>query len=83
MTTFQKHILFFDFFENDYISKHSLNVVKTSFVKEEGNAMIKSSHPPFKTIIISHRGEEIKASPIKIPNADPKATIFMETKKII
>ena len=54
MNTEQKHILFFDFLENYYVSKNSLNVLKTDFVKEEGRTTVKSSHPPSEAIVISH-----------------------------
>ncbi|KAG7954930.1 hypothetical protein I3843_11G046100 [Carya illinoinensis] len=54
MNTEQKHILFFDFLENDYVSKNSLNVLKIDFVKEEGRTTVKSSHPLSEAIVISH-----------------------------
>ncbi|KAG7989933.1 hypothetical protein I3843_03G262300 [Carya illinoinensis] len=66
MNTEQKHILFFDFLENYYVSKNSLNVLKTDFVKEEGRTTVKSSHPPSEAIVISHLGVDLTASPFKI-----------------
>ncbi|KAG7945450.1 hypothetical protein I3843_15G152200 [Carya illinoinensis] len=87
MNTKQKHILFFDFLENYYVSKNSLNVLKTDFVKEEGRTTVKSSHPPSEAIIISHLGVDLTASPFKAPNAKSNDretnTVLSETKKII
>ncbi|KAG2716174.1 hypothetical protein I3760_03G111600 [Carya illinoinensis] len=50
-----KHILFFDFLENHYDSKKFLNVLKTSFTKEEGRKVVKTSHPPLKTLLFCYR----------------------------
>ncbi|KAG2711388.1 hypothetical protein I3760_04G073800, partial [Carya illinoinensis] len=87
MNTKQKHILFFDFLENYYVSKNSLNVLQTDFVKEEGRTTVKSSHPPSEAIIISHLGVDLTASPFKAPNAESNDretnTVLSETKKII
>ncbi|KAG7979575.1 hypothetical protein I3843_05G137400 [Carya illinoinensis] len=66
----QKHILFFDFLENHYVLKTSLNVLKIDFVKEEGRTTVKSSHPPSKAIDISHLGVDLTASPFKTSKAN-------------
>ncbi|KAG7956032.1 hypothetical protein I3843_11G104300 [Carya illinoinensis] len=77
MNTEQKHILFFDFLENYYVSKNSLNVLKTDF----------SSHPPLEAIVISHLSVDLTASPFKAPNTESNNqeinTVLSETKKII
>ncbi|KAG7977429.1 hypothetical protein I3843_05G031500, partial [Carya illinoinensis] len=78
-----KHILFFDFLENHYVSKKFLNVLKTSFTKEEGRKVVKTSHPPLETILVSVKGIEVKASPFKISDPGPNENVFAETKKII
>ncbi|KAG7951776.1 hypothetical protein I3843_12G026300 [Carya illinoinensis] len=70
MNTEQKHIIFFDFLENYYVSKNSFNVLKTDFVKEEGRTTVKSSHPPSEAIVISHLGVDLTASPFKAPNTE-------------
>lgn len=44
--------------------------------------MVKSSHPPLDTILISQKGGELKASPFKIP--DEKTLNFsLKIEKII
>ncbi|KAG7988384.1 hypothetical protein I3843_03G185800, partial [Carya illinoinensis] len=78
-----KHILFFDFLENHYDSKKFLNVLKTSFTKEEGRKVVKTSHPPLETILVSVTGKEVRASPFKISDPGPNENVFAETKKII
>ncbi|KAG7947754.1 hypothetical protein I3843_14G110100 [Carya illinoinensis] len=75
-----KHILFFDFLENHYVSKKDdskqyLNVLKSSFTKEEGRKVVKTSHPPLETILVSVKGKEVKASPFKI--SDPEQNNFV------
>ncbi|KAG7967625.1 hypothetical protein I3843_08G108200, partial [Carya illinoinensis] len=83
-----KHILFFDFLENHYVSKKDnskqyLNVLKSSFIKEEGRKVVKTSHPPLETILVSVKGKKVKASPFKISDPGPNENVFAETKKII
>ena len=52
MNQLKKHILFFDFLENHYvsndeISKQHLSVIKKSnFVKANDKSTIQSTHPP-------------------------------------
>ena len=56
MNQLKKHILFFDFLENHYVSKDEvskqhLNVIKKSnFVKVADKTIIRSSHPPLETV---------------------------------
>ena len=83
MNQLKKHILFFDFLENHYVSKDEvskqhLNVIKKlNFVKID-KTIIRSSHPPLEPILITTKKnevtkEEVKASPFKI--ADDKTPI--------
>ena len=44
MYALQKHILF-DFFENHYVSKNNLNMVKKTIFVKENKTVIRSSHP--------------------------------------
>ena len=74
MNQLKKHILFFDFLKihyvsNDEVSKQHLSVIKKSnFVKEADKAIVRSSHPPLETVLITcqDRKTEVKASPFKI-----------------
>ena len=75
MNQLRKHILFFDFLENYYVSeeevsKSHLNVIKKSNFVKEDKTIIRSSHPPLETILVNCKGTEVKASPFKI--ADDK-----------
>ena len=72
MNQLKKHILFFDFLENHYVSKDEvskhLNVIKKpNFVKEDKN-IVRSTYPPLETILITCQKKEVKASPFKIAN---------------
>ena len=84
MNQLQKHILFFDFLENHFVSKNNLNTVrKSNFVKED-KTIVRSSHPPLDAVIINCKGTEINASPFKIVEViDTNAPISTETNKII
>ena len=88
MNQLQKHILFFDFLENHYVSKNasknSLNMVKKSDFVKEDKTIVQSSHPPLNTIIINCKETEINASPFKFAELiDTNNPISNETKKII
>ena len=88
MNQLQKHILFFDFLENHYVSKNasksSLNMVKKSDFVKEDKTIVRSSHPPLNTIIINYKETEINASPFKFAKLiDANNPISNETKKII
>ena len=78
MLQLKKHILFFDFLENYYVSKDEVsknhpNVIKkTNFVKDD-KTIVRSSHPPLETILITADKTEVKATPFKI--ADDKTPI--------
>ena len=71
MNQLKKHILFFDFLENYYVSndevsKNHLNVIKkSSFVKED-KTVVRSSHPPLKTFLVKCKRTEMKAPTFKI-----------------
>ena len=87
MDELQKHILFFDFVENYYIptniSKNSLNMAKKwNFVKED-KTIVRSSHPPLETIIITCKGDEVEASPFKVAEVNANTPISTEKKKYI
>ena len=85
MNQLKKHILFFDFLENHYvsndeISKH-LNVIKKSnFVKAADKAIVRSSHPPLETILITCQDQmtEVRAIPFKIADDQTLITSIIE-----
>ena len=76
MNQLKKHILFFDFLENHYVSKDEvskqhLNVIKKSNFVKEDKTIVRSSHPPLETVLITcqnsqDRKTDVKASPFKI-----------------
>ena len=74
MNQLKKHILFFDFLENHYVSKDEvskqhLNVIKKSnFVKAADKAIVQSTHPPLETVLITCQDQktEVMATPFKI-----------------
>ena len=86
MNQFKKHILFFDFLENHYVSndevsKQHLSVIKKSnFVKATDKAIVRSSHPPLETILITCQDQEkeVKAIPFKIANDQTPITSVIE-----
>ena len=79
MNQLKKHILFFDFLENHYVSKDEvskqhLNVIKKSNFVKEDKTIVRSSHPSLETVLITHQKTEVKASPFKI--ADDQTPII-------
>ena len=70
----EKTFLFFDFLENHYVSndevsKQHLNVIKKSnFVKVADKSIIRSTHPPLETVLITCQDQktEVNATPSKI-----------------
>ena len=82
----KKHILFFDFLENHYVSndevsKQHLSVIKKSnFVKATDKAIVRSSHPPLETVLITCQDQEteVKAIPFKIANDQTPITSVIE-----
>ena len=72
MNQLKKHILFFDFLENYYVSKdevskNHLNVIKKSNFVKEDKTIVKSSHSPLEIVVLVNcKGTEVKASPFKL-----------------
>ena len=63
--------MFFDFLENHYVSKDEvskqhLNVIKKSNFVKEDKTIVRSSHSPLETVLITCQKKEVKASPLKI-----------------
>ena len=84
----EKHILFFDFLENYYVSKdevskNPLNLIKkSSFVKED-IAVVRSSHPPLETFLVKCKRTKVKASPFKIVDEQtPVHSIIEQREKV-
>ena len=86
MNQLKNHILFFDFLENHYVStddvsKQYLSVIKKSnFVKAADKAIVRSSHPPLKTVLITCQDQktEVKATPFKIADDQTPITSIIE-----
>ena len=81
MNQLKKHILFFDFLENHYVSndevsqKH-LNVIKKSnFVKAANKTIVRSSHPPLETILITCQDQKMEVKVILLKIADDQSPI--------
>ena len=79
MNQLKKHILFFDFLENYYVSKDEvsqnyLNVIKKSNFLKEDKTIARSSHSPLETFLVKCKRIEVKASPFKI--ADDQTPII-------
>ena len=58
MNQSKKHILFFDFLENHYVSKDEtsiqhLNVIKKSNFVKANKIIVRSSHLPLETVLIT------------------------------
>ena len=78
----KKHILFFDFLENHYVSngelsKQHLSVIKKSnFVKANDKSIVRSTHLPLETVVITcqDKNTEVNATPFKI--ADDQTPII-------
>ena len=73
MNQLKKNILFFDFLENHYVlkdevSKQHLNVMKKSNFVKADKTIVRSSHPPVETILITCQDQkrEVKAYLFKI-----------------
>ena len=89
MNQLKKHILFFDFLENHYISnnevtKQHLSVIrKSNFVKAANKAIVRSSHPSPETVLVNCQDQkmEVKATPFKIFDDQTPITSIIEQKK--
>ena len=86
MNQLKNHILFFDFLENHYVStddvsKQHLSVIKKpNFVKAADKAIVRSSHPPLKAVLITCQDQktEVKATPFKIADDQTPITSIIE-----
>ena len=85
MNQLKKHILFFDFLENHYVSKDEvskqhLNVIKKSNFVKVDKTIVKSSHPPLETVLITCQDQktEVKAFPFKIADDQTPITSIIE-----
>ena len=82
MNQFKKHILFFDFLENHYVSndevskQHLIVIKKSNFVKAADKSIVRSTHPPLETVLITCQDQktEVRATPFKI--ADDQTSII-------
>ena len=86
MNQLKKHILFFDFLENNYVSKDEvskqhLNVIKKSNFVKEDKTTVRSTHPPLETILITSQKTEVKASPFKIVDDQTLIISIFEQKQ--
>ena len=80
----EKTYFVFDFLENHYVSKDEvskqhLNVIKRSNFVKEDKTIVRSSHPPLETVLITcqnsqNQKTEVKAFAFKI--ADPQTPII-------
>ena len=71
--------MFFDFLENYYVpkdevSKNHLNVIKKSNFVKEDKTIVRSTHSPLETFLITCQKAKVKASPFKI--ADDQTPII-------
>ena len=85
MNQLKKNILFFDFLENHYVSKDEvskqhLNVIKKSNFVKVDKTIVKSSHPPLETVLITCQDQktEVKAFPFKIADDQTPITSIIE-----
>ena len=85
MNQLKKHILFFDFLENHYVSKDEvskqhLNMIKKSNFVKADKTIVRSSHLPLETVLITCQDQktEVKASPFKIANDQTPITSIIE-----
>ena len=84
--TIEKTYFVFDFLENHYVSndevsKQHLSVIKKSnFVKAIDKAIVRSSHSPLETVLISCQDQKtkVKASPFKIADDQTSITSIIE-----
>ena len=91
MNQLKKHILFFDFLENHYVSndevsQQHLNVIKKSnFVKAADKTIVRSSHPPLETVLITCQDQktEVKAIPFKIADDQTPITSIIEQNNLL
>ena len=80
MNQLKKHILFFDFLENQH-----LNVIKKSNFVKEDKTIVRSSHSPLEIVLITcqnsqNQKTEVKASPFKIADDQTPIVSLNEQK---
>ena len=88
MNQLKKHILFFDFLENHYVSndevskQHLSMIKKSNFVKEADKTVVRSTHPPLETVLVNCQDQkmEVKATPFKISDDQTPITSIIEQK---
>ena len=88
MNQLKKHNFFFNFLENHYVSKDEvskqhLNVIKRSNFVKEDKTIVRSSHPPLETVLITcqnsqNQKTEVNASPFKIADAQTPIVSIIE-----
>ena len=83
MHQLKKHILFFDFLENYYVSKdeaskNHLNVIKKSNFVKNDKTIVRSSHPPLDTILVTVDKTDVKATPFKIADDQTPVVSLIE-----
>ena len=87
MNQLKKRILFFDFLENHYVSKDEvskqhLNVIKRSNFFKEDKTIVRSSHQPLETVLITcqnsqNQKTEVKASLSKLLMLKPLSLVLL------
>ena len=88
MNQLKKHILFFDFLENHYVSKDEvsiqhLNVIRKSNFVKSNKTIVKSTHPPRETILITTKKDEVKAFLFKIADDQTPIVSLIEQNNFI
>ena len=86
MNQLKKHILFFDFLEKHYVSKDEVSkqhlkvIKKSNFVKAADKTIVRSSHLPLETVLITCQDQktEVKATPFKIADDQTPITSIIE-----
>ena len=84
----EKPYFVFDFLENHYVSKDEvskqpLNFIKRSNFVKEDKIIVRSSHPPLETVLITcqnsqNQKTEVNASPFKIADAQTPIISIIE-----
>ena len=81
----EKTYIFFYFLENHYVSKDKvskqhLNMIKKSNFVKADKTIVKSSHPPLETVLITCQDQkmEVNASPFKIADDQTPITSIIE-----
>ena len=91
MNQLKKYILFFDFLENHYVSndevsKQHLSVIKKSnFVKAVDKAIVRSTHSPLETVLITCQDQktEVRATPFKIADDQTPIISIIEQNNLL